>query len=181
MSARSARRTRRRRWRMGRDRAGEREMRRTHGRRLAAKHLSSRGGSVAFCFSHPRTSSFIRTPKCFPPCCFPSTFRFHGPHRVWIRFGNFLPFLMPTAGWKNSDVGRGCPFRALQFARSTQPIARGSPPPAPRRTMPSSLAPAARRPPPRPCTDAAELEYRRQRLPATAEGCAKGTRRAMLK
>ena len=100
MSARSARRTRRRRWRMGRDRAGEREMRRTHGRRVAAKHLSSRGGSVAFCFSHPRTSSFIRTPKCFPPCCFPSTFRFHGPHRVWIRFGNFLPFLMPTAGWK---------------------------------------------------------------------------------
>ena len=100
MSARSARRTRRRRWRMGRDRAGEREMRRTHGRRVVAKHLSSRGGSVAFCFSHPRTSSFIRTPKCFPPCCFPSTFRFHGPHRVWIRFGNFLPLLMPTAGWK---------------------------------------------------------------------------------
>ena len=100
MSARSARRTRRRRWRMGRDRAGEREMRRTHGRRVAAKHLSSRGGSVAFCFSHPRTSSFIRTPKCFPPCCFPSTFRFHVPHRVWIRFGNFLPLLMPTAGWK---------------------------------------------------------------------------------
>ena len=85
---------------MGRDRAGEREMRRTHGRRVVAKHLSSRGGSVAFCFSHPRTSSFIRTPKCFPPCCFPSTFRFHGPHRVWIRFGNFLPLLMPTAGWK---------------------------------------------------------------------------------
>ena len=29
-----------------------------------------------------------------------STFRFHGPHRVWIRFGSFLPLLMPTAGWK---------------------------------------------------------------------------------
>ena len=100
MSARSAQRTRRRRWRMGRDRAGEREMRRTHGRRLAAKHLSSRGGSVAFCFSHPRTSSFIRTPKCFPPCCFPSTFRFHGPHRVWIRFRGFLPLpVPPTADW----------------------------------------------------------------------------------
>ena len=100
MSARSAQRTRRRRWRMGRDRAGEREMRRTHGRRVAAKHLSSRGGSVAFCFSHPRTSSFIRTPKCFPPCCFPSTFRFHGPHRVWIRFRGFLPLpVPPTADW----------------------------------------------------------------------------------
>ena len=35
MSARSARRTRRRRWRMGRDIAGEREMRRTHGRRVS--------------------------------------------------------------------------------------------------------------------------------------------------
>ena len=52
MSARSAQRTRRRRWRMGRDRAGEREMR-THGRRVAARHLSSREGSVTFCFSHP--------------------------------------------------------------------------------------------------------------------------------
>ena len=35
MSARSAQRTRRRRWRMGRDIAGEREMRRTHGRRVS--------------------------------------------------------------------------------------------------------------------------------------------------
>ena len=51
MSARSAQRTRRRRWRMGRDRAGEREMR-THGRRVASRHLSlsSREGSDAFCF-----------------------------------------------------------------------------------------------------------------------------------
>ena len=35
MSARSAQRTRRRRWRMGRDIASEREMRRTHGRRVS--------------------------------------------------------------------------------------------------------------------------------------------------
>ena len=37
---------------MGRDRAGEIEMR-THGRRVASTHLSSREGSDAFCFSHP--------------------------------------------------------------------------------------------------------------------------------
>ena len=45
---------------MGRDRAGEREMR-THGRRVASRHLSSREGSDAFCFSHP--SHFVVHPN----------------------------------------------------------------------------------------------------------------------
>ena len=45
---------------MGRDRAGEIEMR-THGRRVASRHMSSREGSDAFCFSHP--SHFVVHPN----------------------------------------------------------------------------------------------------------------------
>ena len=73
MSARSAQRTRRRRWRMGRDIAGEREMRRTHGRRVSGlEALVVEGEQRRLLLLPPfplRTSSFIRTPKCFPPCC----------------------------------------------------------------------------------------------------------------
>ena len=102
MSARSAQRTRRRRWRMGRDIAGEREMRRTHGRRVSGlEALVVEGEQRRLLLLPPfalRRSSERRSAS--HPAVFPSTFRFHGPHRVWIRFRGFLPLpVPPTADW----------------------------------------------------------------------------------
>ena len=68
---------------MGRDIAGEREMRRTHGRRVS--------GLEALVVEGEQRRLLL---------LFPFTFRFHGPHRVWIRFRGFLPLpVPPTADW----------------------------------------------------------------------------------
>ena len=87
---------------MGRDIAGEREMRRTHGRRVSGlEALVVEGEQRRLLLLPPfalRRSSERRSAS--HPAVFPSTFRFHGPHRVWIRFRGFLPLpVPPTADW----------------------------------------------------------------------------------
>ena len=72
MSARSAQRTRWRRWRMGRDIAGgkDREGRMGGCEAQIVESIPSRAlevGFFFFFFSHP---SHFDASKCFPPCCF---------------------------------------------------------------------------------------------------------------
>ena len=67
MSARSAQRklTRRRRWRMGRDIAGEREMRRTHGRRvsgLEALVVEGKAATPSGIYASPDREGFSQGP-----------------------------------------------------------------------------------------------------------------------
>ena len=53
--------------------------------------------------------------------------------------------------------------RPLRLLVASSTSSRGSPPSAPRRTTPESMAPVARRTRSRACTDAAELEQSEQR------------------
>ena len=101
MSARSAQRTRRRRWRMGRDRAGERERDENSRATSGLEALVIEGGQRRLLLLPPFAlrRSFERR-SASHPAVFPSTIRFHGPHRVWIRFRGFLPLpVPPTADW----------------------------------------------------------------------------------
>ena len=73
-----------------------------------------------------------------------------------------------------SPRGADAPFGLCSSRARPQPIARGSPPSAPRRTTPPSMEAAARRTCTPPCMDPAQLEPQRPRCRRLQQAALKG-------